>query len=169
MTPEEQNKDNPHHEDIEPPRATVLRDGPVEPEIDLPASQDTERVRIVPRVPDPPTWRIIFYTTLEPPSIIGLDVRSALVVGRIDPLYDERPDLDLSPHLGLDYGVSRRHATLIPSVEGLYLSDLGSKNGTWINGMYAEPAQRYLLASGDKVEFGLLRLVVRSVTMLGRR
>jgi pSer/pThr/pTyr-binding forkhead associated (FHA) protein len=50
----------------------------------------------------------------------------------------------------------------------LQLSDLGSTNGTWINGAYLEPGQRYPLSSGDKVEVGLLRLIVRSVTLMSR-
>jgi hypothetical protein len=154
------------YEDDDEPRATVLTDA--QNRADPPPGQDTERVRLVPRVPDPPSWRVIFHTIAEPPSIIGLDVRQSLIVGRLDPDFDEQPDLDLSPHLGLDYGVSRRHAALIPAPDGLYLMDLGSKNGTWLNGLYAEPSERYLLSPNDQVEFGLMKLVVRTVTLLGR-
>jgi len=56
----------------------------------------------------------------------------------------------------------------VPAPEGLYLSDLGSTNGTWVNGQYLEPGVRYRLMPGDRVDLGLLRLIVRTVA-LGRR
>ena len=52
--------------------------------------------------------------------------------------------------------------------EGLYIADLGSKNGTWVNGEFLEPGNRHQLAPSDCIELGLLRLVVRSITLQSR-
>ena len=51
-----------------------------------------------------------------------------------------------------DVGVSRRHARLVHDERGVVLADLGSANGTWVNGQrITSPA---LLRDGDKVSFG---------------
>ncbi len=51
-----------------------------------------------------------------------------------------------------DVGVSRRHARLVHDERGVVLADLGSANGTWVNGQrITAPA---LLRDGDKVSFG---------------
>lgn len=48
--------------------------------------------------------------------------------------------------------ISRRHAKLVTSPEGIDLVDLGSKNGTLLNGLRAKGRQR--LASGDRLQLG---------------
>jgi pSer/pThr/pTyr-binding forkhead associated (FHA) protein len=124
---------------------------------------------MLPRLPDPPCWRVIFQAASPNMATIGLDVRHSLVVGRADPGVDEQPDLDLSPHQAAEQGVSRRHAELIPTEEALYLVDMDSTNGTWLNGSYLKPGQRRMLSLGDRVELGLLGLVVRSISRINRQ
>jgi hypothetical protein len=52
-----------------------------------------------------------------------------------------------------DRQVSRRHARLIPSTEGVLLEDLGSKNGTHYNGdLITEPI---FLQDGDMIQIAL--------------
>ncbi len=152
--------------------ATILREASSQPPMlskpAPPTSEDTDRVRLVPKQPEPPPWRLIMTTTGKRPSTIGLDVRQSLVIGRADPDESQSPDLDLTPHSALDQGVSRQHAVLIPTSEALYLVDLDSTNGTWINGDYLDPGQRYALNAGDRVELGLLRLLVKSISVLSR-
>src|SRR5690606_15619847 len=52
-----------------------------------------------------------------------------------------------------EMSVSRRHATLAAGPDGFLLTDVGSSNGTRVNGRPA-PAGGYLLSSGDIVAFG---------------
>ncbi len=53
-----------------------------------------------------------------------------------------------------DYGnLSRRHARLRPAAEGLWIEDLGSTNGVFVDGKRLTPHQPFLLA-----ENGQLRL-----------
>src|SRR5438309_2326408 len=51
-----------------------------------------------------------------------------------------------------DPEASRRHATLIPEGEGLSVEDLGSTNGTFVNG--ERIAEKRVLAAGDRIELG---------------
>ena len=71
----------------------------------------------------------------------------ALAVGR-----SEDNDLVLP-----DPGVSRHHARLEPDGTHWRVVDLGSTNGTWINGVRRATAT---IASGDEVVFGGVRYTV---------
>lgn len=65
--------------------------------------------------------------------------------------------------LGADFVIaestmSRRHAAVGRDGDGLYVEDLGSTNGTLVNG---RPQQRAALRDGDEVRLGRLHLRVR--------
>jgi pSer/pThr/pTyr-binding forkhead associated (FHA) protein len=70
-----------------------------------------------------------------------VEVRSVLVLGR------EAADLVIE-----DPQVSRRHASVRPAGDGLEIQDLGSLNGTWVNGARVTGTAR--LAPGDRVRVG---------------
>jgi DNA-binding NtrC family response regulator len=57
-------------------------------------------------------------------------------------------------------GVSRRHALVRCGPEGLALEDVGSKNGTLVNGVHV---QRTLLQAGDEVRLGPVTLRLEAV------
>lgn len=57
-----------------------------------------------------------------------------------------------------DDGVSRRHAKLLPSPLGLSLVDLGSRNGTLLNGLPV--TARTQLTDGDVIRIGRTELIV---------
>src|SRR3954465_6222478 len=61
-----------------------------------------------------------------------------------------------------DASVSSHHAELTLRDEHYTLKDLGSTNGTRINGKTAEPEQELSLSPGDSVTFG--SIAVRYVT-----
>jgi pSer/pThr/pTyr-binding forkhead associated (FHA) protein len=52
--------------------------------------------------------------------------------------------------------VSRLHAELREEGEGWVIADLGSTNGTWVNGWRVQRAE---LRAGDEVSLGAQRLV----------
>jgi len=58
--------------------------------------------------------------------------------------------------------VSRRHARLLLTPEGAVLEDLGSKNGTRVNGLNVRGSTA--LADGDTIQVGALQLVFRTRT-----
>lgn len=70
-------------------------------------------------------------------------------------------NVDLTPHKGEELGVSRRHATLYRVREGWFIEDLGSTNGTWINEHRLGTNERYIVQSGDILQFGLLIVQVQ--------
>src|SRR5438477_1447544 len=56
-----------------------------------------------------------------------------------------------------DNTVSRRHAELVPGDDGWVLRDLGSSNGTYINGLRV--TTRYTLKLGDQIRVGRTLMV----------
>ena len=82
------------------------------------------------------------------PGVPHLSLRSTPVtVGRAD-------DNDL---VLADPEVSRHHARLEPDGQGWRAIDLGSTNGTWLNGERLDAAT---IAAGDEVAFGAVRFTV---------
>lgn len=74
--------------------------------------------------------------------------REIVTIGR-------REDCDLRIPLG---DVSRKHCTIIQDDSGLQIQDLGSSNGTFVNG---ERVQQKPLNAGDRLRIGSLRFVVQ--------
>jgi pSer/pThr/pTyr-binding forkhead associated (FHA) protein len=62
-------------------------------------------------------------------------------------------------HVLTDVSISRRHARLQRLPNGWLLIDLGSSNGTWVNG--DKVVVPYLLQDGDQILFGEQPLVFR--------
>jgi hypothetical protein len=78
------------------------------------------------------------------------------LLGRSDPKHDVIPDLDLGLYGGQQLGVSRKHAYLIQTEFGLSIRDLGSTNGTLVNGRVLTANQDWPLRDGDEVRLGKL-------------
>ena len=55
-----------------------------------------------------------------------------------------------------DPGVSRRHARVVTDAGGVIVEDLGSSNGTYVNGERIETAR---LTSGDRLQVGRVEFV----------
>ena len=110
--------------------------------------------------PEPVGWRLVLYVGQDNNLPITMNLNGHLLIGRIDPAQDFRPDFDLLPFGGQDAGVSRRHALLFASTNGLYIRDLGSTNGTQVNGVRLEPNQAYRLHEGDQLEIGHLPITL---------
>ncbi|MBN1965413.1 MAG: FHA domain-containing protein [Anaerolineae bacterium] len=87
---------------------------------------------------------------------IVLQPRQETIFGRLDPNSTVKPDLDLSPHGALEKGVSRLHASIRRGEDTLTLVDLGSVNGTFLNGQRLTPNQPRVLRDGDEIRFGKL-------------
>jgi pSer/pThr/pTyr-binding forkhead associated (FHA) protein len=62
--------------------------------------------------------------------------------------------------LAADNSVSRSHANMIIVVPNIFLEDLGSTNGTFLNGEKVEGGQRVPVASGDQIRFASTTLEV---------
>ncbi len=78
------------------------------------------------------------------------------VFGRRDAATGSMPDVDLTPFAGYRMGVSRKHAIVKQSEEAdrLELIDLGSSNGSFLNGARLNANKPYKLRDGDEVRLG---------------
>lgn len=88
-----------------------------------------------------------------------LEGRGEYVLGR-DGSDDAAPDVNLNLYGGQDLGVSRLHAALRPDRGQLLLVDLGSTNGTRLNGVRLTAQQPVRVSNGDEVRLGRLALKV---------
>ena len=61
--------------------------------------------------------------------------------------------------------VSRCHAVLLRDADQLLLLDLGSTNGTLVNGVAARPNAPVQLADGDNVQFGQVMALYRTLNL----
>jgi len=85
--------------------------------------------------------------------------RTPLRIGRRDPRQHHYPDLDLAEH---DRGIaSRNHAVINRSGDYYTLTDLGSTNGTLLNGAPVPPNQDQRLRSGDRIKIGEVEIEFR--------
>ncbi|MCA9914984.1 MAG: FHA domain-containing protein [Anaerolineae bacterium] len=68
--------------------------------------------------------------------------------------------LDMSRHEGAARTVSRIHAQIHMENGKVYLTDLGSTNGTFLNDKRVEPHHAVQLHSGDDLMLGKLRVSI---------
>jgi hypothetical protein len=90
------------------------------------------------------------------PLVIDLTHRQ--VIGRGEEASDV--DIKLSPFEAVQNGVSRRHAALEVINKALTISDLGSTNGTFINGQQIPAGNRRVVRDGDELHLGSLTIYV---------
>jgi ribosomal protein L37E len=112
-----------------------------------------------------------------PDSVLILDLRDQeshialrpqtrsqeLVLGRSTQNTAMRPDVDLSRAQAEELGVSRLHLSLTYDRESntLQISDLGSSNGTFVNGQKLHPKELRILRHGDDLRLARLAMRVR--------
>jgi K+-sensing histidine kinase KdpD len=112
-----------------------------------------------------PTWRIRMSLSYDPRVNMGLDVNGEVILGRGQ---DGANSLSLFNAADAEQlGVSRQHAMLRPTDSKLYITDLGSTNGTWLNGRSIGVNTPYSLSDGDILRFGRLEVVVQIVRRPG--
>ena len=102
---------------------------------------------------------------------ISFKAGSRLVIGRRDVDFpDIEPDIDLEPFEAFKYGISRRHA-LMTCIDGagIYLEDLNSSNGTFINGQQVKPGGfHHHIHDGDIPYSNLAQLFDGAALQLGK-
>jgi len=88
------------------------------------------------------------------PLHLDFRTRHVLTVGRSIP--EQGVDVDLNPFNAKEMGVSRQHA-MISRLEGkLYVTDLDSGNGTYINGVRIPVKEPQVIHDVDELRFGRL-------------
>jgi hypothetical protein len=78
--------------------------------------------------------------------------------GESFPIDDDRLSIGRSPDAGVfldDVTVSRNHALIVKRREGVFIDDLGSLNGTYVN---RHRIESQLLEDGDEIQVGKYKL-----------
>jgi serine/threonine protein kinase len=79
----------------------------------------------------------------------------SMLLGRASEAEDFWPDFDMTFYDDGDY-VSRRHAMITREADGYLIADLGSSNGTTVNGRPLVAHRSYPLRNGDRIQVGLV-------------
>ncbi len=91
---------------------------------------------------------------------VWLTEKQSAVIGRADLNTGFKPDLDLTPYGARVRGISRAHARLHVHDNHLYVTDVGSDNGTFVAGKRLSPDVPYQLRSGEELILGCLNVKV---------
>ncbi len=83
--------------------------------------------------------------------------RNPMLLGRASEAEGYQPDFDMTFYDEGDY-VSRRHVRITKGRAGYFVADLGSSNGTTVNGHPLNSHRAYRLRNGDRIKVGLVVL-----------
>ena len=104
------------------------------------------------------TW--ITLHLMDTGQMLPLSDRSEFTLGRISEGQPIMPDIDLSPYQAYASGVSRLHAVIKQVSHRAVIMDLGSANGTYVNGKRLSPNVEQTLNNGDVIALGKLKMQV---------
>jgi hypothetical protein len=98
---------------------------------------------------------------LQPGGVaLQLPAATEAIVGRADPVSNFAPTVDLGPYGALENGVGRRHVRIFLQQGNLFVEDLDSTNGSFVNNVRLAPRQPQALRTGDELRVGTLKLRV---------
>ena len=86
--------------------------------------------------------------------------KDTILMGRRSPVDGIFPEVDLTDH-DTDSYISRRHGRITRQDSGFVYEDLGSSNGSWVNGTKMQPHVQQPLRDGDGLRLGKTEFVVR--------
>ena len=92
------------------------------------------------------------------PEPVRIKLTRPIALGRAENEEAANIDINLMPYKAVEKGVSRRHLTLELVQETVSLTDLGSTNGTFLNGQKLQPFQRRIVRDGDEIRLGKLSI-----------
>ena len=95
---------------------------------------------------------------LEGGQLISLAEKKELTMGRISEGQIIMPDIDLTSYRAYECGVSRLHAVLKKKNGQATIMDLGSSNGTYIDGTRLKPESEHTLSHGSILSLGKLKI-----------
>ena len=114
-------------------------------------------IRDVPAAKKDPTARVVEVGT---GTVFPLAEKRDTTVGRIDPVTGINPDIDLTP-VDVKRSTSRRHARIRREEDGTFsvIEDVGTMNGTFVNGVRLKTGQACPMMHGDTVVFGTIQFL----------
>jgi len=103
---------------------------------------------------------LISLKVLESGAFIPLEGGLEFTLGRVSGNQPILPDIDLTPYRAYESGVSRLHATIKIEKQAVTVTDLGSANGTQVNGKKVAPHTQQPLKNGDTLTLGKFKIQV---------
>ena len=103
---------------------------------------------------------MVVFIILSSARRVEIHLNNEIQIGRIDPNRDIHPQLDLTVDNGANLGVSRLHASLQSTKNGVMLVDLGSTNGTYLREENLTPHVPSAINNGDMFQLGHLQVQV---------
>lgn len=97
---------------------------------------------------------------IESGMILHLSGQNEFTLGRVAEGQPILPDVDLSPYEAYAQGVSRLHSALKLNNQRVFITDLGSSNGTRVNGQKIMPNVDFPLNHGDVIALGKFKIQV---------
>jgi hypothetical protein len=97
---------------------------------------------------------------LDSGQILPLGDRTEFTLGRVSEAQPIMPDIDLTPYQAYANGVSRLHAVLKREGKRVFVMDLGSSNGTYLNGIRLTPNVDQTINHGDMLALGKLKIQI---------
>ncbi|HAV76415.1 MAG TPA: hypothetical protein DCX53_03580 [Anaerolineae bacterium] len=110
--------------------------------------------------PSSPTNSWLSLHLMDSGKILPLASRNEFTMGRLSEGQPIMPDIDLTPYQAYASGVSRLHAVVKRDADHTVVMDLGSSNGTYLNGRRLNPHTEEELKHGDVVALGKLKIQV---------
>ncbi len=111
---------------------------------------------------DVPAGEIIGFPDGSPQRRFPL-TGTEILIGRRSMSRGIHPEIDLTTAPGgppTDTGVSREHAKLVPGPDGTWsIIDLGTENGTLVNGLDIAPGRPVPLRDGDRINLGMWTVI----------
>jgi pSer/pThr/pTyr-binding forkhead associated (FHA) protein len=111
-------------------------------------------------VPQEEADTVISLLIIETGQVLHLAGRNEFTIGRVSEGQPILPDVDLTPYNAFNLGVSRLHVSMKLTRTGVIVTDLGSSNGTRVNGQKIVPHVEYPINHGDTVAIGKLKLKI---------
>lgn len=107
---------------------------------------------------DQPVEAVLSFHILSSGHILPFLGEGEFIVGRVSAGQSILPDLDLEPYKAYESGVSRLHARVRVITAGAFITDLGSSNGTRINGKDIAPHTEQPILHQDIIQLGQLSI-----------
>ena len=104
------------------------------------------------------TWISLYF--LDSGQILPVSDRTEFTLGRISDNQPIMPDVDLTPYQAFDHGVSRLHAVIRLLNGQVTVMDLGSSNGSYLNGVRLIPNIDSHLGHGDILALGKFKIQI---------
>ena len=108
----------------------------------------------------PETPERITLQVMQSGELIPVTDEDEVTLGRAGVGQPIVPDIDLTPYQGLEAGVSRLHASIRIRGDEVYIMDLGSANGTRLNGEKLPPSTPHQVVNEAVITLGKLNLKI---------